>query len=253
MKKFIAYFLLIGCTGFAATRNEDLKVILEKTYLQSQCEPLLNMMAMEAIADSQKKIDAEELIAKFRKDFGTEKTLSKFSKPYAAIFSDEEVRELRKIHENPVWQKYYAEGAPIFQTQMENMKETFKELAASFTTEEKEVVANGEILEVTEENFNQIAESEKPVIVDINASWCNPCKMMEPILEELSEKYKGKIEFAKIDFDSQSELVKQYDVTSLPTILFIKPGQKKPAIKSVGFISKKDFEAKIADFLKSTG
>ena len=75
--------------------------------------------------------------------------------------------------------------------------------------------------------------------------------MMEPILEELSEKYKGKIEFAKIDFDSQAELVKQYEVTSLPTILFIKPGQKKPAIKNVGFMSKKDFEAKIDQFLKS--
>lgn len=251
MKKLIVYFLLISSTSFATTRNEDLKVIFEKTYLQSQCEPLLNMMAMEAIADSQKKIEAEELIEKFRKEFGSEKILAKFSKPYEAVFSDEEVRELRKIHESPVWQKYFAEGMPIFQAQMENMKEMFKELAASFIAEEKEVVANGEILEVTEENFNAITESKKPVIVDINASWCNPCKMMEPILEELSEKYKGKIEFAKIDFDSQADLVKQYEVTSLPTILFMKPGQKKPAIKSVGFMSKKDFEAKIDQFLKS--
>lgn len=250
MKKLIAYFLLIGCTAFAAGRNEDLKVILEKTYLQPQCEPLLNMMAMEAIADSQKKIDSEELIEKFRKDFGTEKILGKFSKPYEAIFSDEELKELRKIHESSVWQKYFAEGAPIFQAQMQNMKDTFKELAASFSAEKKEVGANGEILEVTEENFNEITDSKLPVIVDVNASWCNPCKMMEPVMEELSEKYKGKIEFAKIDFDSQSELVKQYDVTSLPTILFIKPGQKKPAIKSVGFMNKKDFEAKIAEFLK---
>lgn len=250
MKQSSVCFLLICSALVAAPRNEDLKVIVEKSFLEPQCEPLLNMMAMEAITESQKQIDAEKLIEQFRKSFTDEKTLAKFFEPYQTVFSDAEVCELRKIYENPVWQKYYREGLPIFQAQLQTMKDTFKDLAANFTAQVKEILANVDILEVTQENLSEITESTKPVILDINASWCNPCKMMEPIMDELSEKYKDTIQFAKVDFDSQGEIVKKYDVTSLPTILFIKPGQKTPTMKNVGFMSKKDFEAKIAEFLK---
>lgn len=108
----------------------------------------------------------------------------------------------------------------------------------------------GEILEVTQENYNEITEATLPVIMDVNATWCNPCQRMNLILKELSEKYQGTIQFATIDFDSQSELAKQYGVTALPTILFIKPGHETPVMKYVGFLSKKNFETKIAEFLK---
>ena len=246
----IACFLVIGCAGFASNRTEDLKVVLEKTFLQPQCDPLLNMMAMEAISETEKKIESEVLIEQFRKQFNDEKTLQKFSKPYETVFSDAEIKELRKIHENPVWEKYSREGMPIFQAQLENMKEAFKELAVNYSAEKKELIAAADVLELTQDNFNQVAESKLPVIIDVAASWCHSCQMISPIVDELSEKYKGKIQFAKIDIDSQNALAEQYGVTALPTIVFIKPGQKTPAMKSVGYMSKKDFEAKINEFLK---
>jgi thioredoxin 1 len=250
MKRTIAYFLMIGCTAFAATRTENLKVILEKTFFQPQCEPLLNMMAMEAITESEKKIDAEELIEQFQNHFNEEKTLVKFAKPYETLFSDAEILELRKMHENPVWQKYATEAMPILQAQLQNMKEAFKELAVNYATDEKAAIVVADVLEVTQDNFKQISDSKLPVIIDVNATWCHSCQMISPIVDELSEKYKGKIQFAKIDIDSQNELAEKYGVTALPTILFIKPGQKTPAMKSVGYMSKKDFEAKINEFLK---
>ncbi len=249
MKQLVIFFCIWSAL-FATSRNEDLKVIVEKSFFDPQCEPVLNMLAMEAIAESNKKIDSEQLVQLLRKSFSDEKSLAKFFEPYKAVFSDEEVRELRKIHENPVWQKYSREGMPIIQAHLQTIRATFKELAASFVEEVKEVIPSQEMFQVTQDNFNEIAESTKPVILDISASWCNPCKMMEPILQELNEKYKDTIQFAKMDFDSQAELAKKYDVTSLPTIVFIKPGQQAPVIKNVGFLPKKEFEAKIAEFLK---
>jgi thioredoxin 1 len=250
MKRLIACLLLIGCTGFAANRTEDVKVVLEKTFMQPQCEPLLNMMAMEAIAESEKQIESEDLIEQFKKQFNSEKNIAKFAKPYEEVFTDAEMTELRKMHESPVWQKYSREGMPIFQAQLQNMKEAFKEIASNLSTAKKLVAVIGDVLEVTKDNFSQITESKKPVIIDVNASWCPSCQKIAPIFDELSEKYKGKIQFAKIDIDSQNDLADQYGVTALPTLIFLKPGQKTPAMKSVGFISKNDFEAKINEFLK---
>src|SRR5690242_16287869 len=110
--------LLMFSLGFAASRNENLKVIVEKNFLEPQCEPFLNMIAVEAIAESEKQIDSAEVVDHFRKNFSDEKILAKFFKPYSGVFSDEEVQELRKIHDNPTWQKYYREGMPILQAQV---------------------------------------------------------------------------------------------------------------------------------------
>ncbi|HSX10821.1 MAG TPA: thioredoxin [Chlamydiales bacterium] len=248
----------------------DLKVILEKTFLSPQSKPLIDMVAMETISESERKIDPEQLTAKFRDYFQSEKSLAKFGEPYKATFTDAEIKQLRTMIETPVWEKYSQQGMQIFQANLECLKDSFKELALTCepietapavseeaveeiaaTEETAEVAANENIVDVTKENFDDtVAKSTLPTIVDVNASWCNPCRMMEPIIDDLSEEYKGTIQFAKVDFDSQPDLAKKFGVSSLPTILFFKAGQKTPAMKSVGFMSKADFETKIGQFLK---
>ncbi len=258
MKTSIACFLLFCSLGFgeegnAPSRTDNLKVILEKTYLTSQSEPLLNMLAMEAIGESSAKIEAPELIQLLRTRFGEEETLAAFCAPYQAAFSDKEISELRQIHENPTWQKYCTEGMAIFQDNLQTLKGTFKELALQYVPEEIEAqaIAAADIIQVTSDNYHDaIEKASMPVILDVNASWCGPCRMMEPVFEELSGEYGDQIQFAKLDFDSQTEVAKKYNVSSLPTLLFFKPGQKKPVMRSVGYINKADFEAKITEFLK---
>ncbi len=122
----------------------------------------------------------------------------------------------------------------------------------SFAEEpEVEIAVVADILQITRENADEVlSQSSLPLIVDVNATWCNPCRMMNPIIDELSDEYEGKVQFAKVDFDSQNELAQKYNVTSLPTLLFFKPGKNKPVMKNVGFISKKELEAKIAEFIK---
>jgi thioredoxin 1 len=109
--------------------------------------------------------------------------------------------------------------------------------------------ANGDIIQLTHQNYSEMIKTNLLLVIDINASWCSACKMMNPIMDELSQEYQGQVQFAKIDYDSEPELVKKYDAPGLPTIVFIKPGQKKPAVKVVGAVSKEDLEQKISQLL----
>lgn len=89
---------------------------------------------------------------------------------------------------------------------------------------------------------------EKPCIIDFYADWCQPCKMMNPILEEIEKNYDGVINIYKINTENQSELSQVFNIRSIPTILFI-PLNEKPQIAS-GFIPIESMEKVIKDVLK---
>ena len=76
----------------------------------------------------------------------------------------------------------------------------------------------------TTENFeSEVLQSDVPVLVDFYAQWCNPCKMMAPILEELAEQYDGKIKIGKCDIDEEDGLARKYRVMNIPNMkIFVK-------------------------------
>ena len=79
---------------------------------------------------------------------------------------------------------------------------------------------------VTSENFEaEVLKSELPVVVDFWATWCGPCQIMGPIVEELSEELEGKVKFCKVNVDENSELAESYDVMSIPNFKLFKNGE----------------------------
>lgn len=95
------------------------------------------------------------------------------------------------------------------------------------------------VAEVNEKNFEkQVLKSSVPVIVDIWAEWCGPCKQYAPTIEEVSKDYDDKIRFVKIDADESQEMLEKYDmsVTSIPTTLFVENGTIKDMLH--GAVSK---------------
>lgn len=93
-----------------------------------------------------------------------------------------------------------------------------------------------------------VAVGAKPKVIDLYATWCGPCKMIAPILEELEKEYAGKVVFEKVDIDENRAIAEQYQVEAIPTLIFMKPDGTYE--KKVGFMEKDAIKAEIAKFLE---
>ena len=95
-------------------------------------------------------------------------------------------------------------------------------------------------LQITDSNFEEtVLKSDKPVMVDFWAAWCGPCRMVGPIIDELSEEYGGKAIIGKIDIDSNQQYAAQFGVRNIPTVLVFKDGELVD--RKVGVSSKNDY------------
>ena len=92
--------------------------------------------------------------------------------------------------------------------------------------------------EITDQTFEELTKEGK-VLVDCYATWCGPCRMLSPIIDQLAEEKKD-YKFYKLDVDNSNEVVKKYGVMSIPTILIFEDGELKE--KSIGFVSKEELE-----------
>ena len=91
-----------------------------------------------------------------------------------------------------------------------------------------------EIKEVTDANFEEVVlRSDKPVVVDFWAAWCGPCKMVAPEMVKIAEKYDGAVDVVKVDVDANPRLSQAFNILSIPTIAFFRPGQQPMGV--VGF------------------
>lgn len=81
------------------------------------------------------------------------------------------------------------------------------------------------VLHPTKNDFDTILQENQFVLVDFWATWCTPCKMLAPVIEQLADKYVGSVKVLKVDIDDQSSLAEQYNVQSIPTVILFKNGQ----------------------------
>ena len=77
----------------------------------------------------------------------------------------------------------------------------------------------------SEEAFDKLISGDTPVLVDFWATWCGPCRMIAPIVEEIANEYAGKVAVAKVDVDEMGELAQRYRIMNIPTLMLFKQGQ----------------------------
>lgn len=92
------------------------------------------------------------------------------------------------------------------------------------------------VLEVNDQNFAEVKQSNLPVLLDIGATWCGPCKALAPIIDEIGAEYEGKALVGKVDVDEAPGIASEFRVRNVPTVLFLKGGVAVD--KSVGLVAK---------------
>ena len=107
------------------------------------------------------------------------------------------------------------------------------------------------IKHTTDATFNtDVIEADKPVLVDYWAEWCGPCKMIAPILNEISKDYDGRLKIAKMNVDENRDVPAKYGIRGIPTLMLFKGGQL--AATKVGALSKAQLKAFLDDHLQSS-
>ena len=104
------------------------------------------------------------------------------------------------------------------------------------------------LVKISGDNFQpEVMESDVPVLVDFWAEWCGPCRMVNPILDEISEQYSGKLKIAKVNVDDNQEIAQKYGVMSIPTFIVFNGGEKIDQF--VGALPKDAFVKHIEEML----
>ena len=100
------------------------------------------------------------------------------------------------------------------------------------------------VIELTQDNYQkEVLERAEPVLVDFTATWCGPCRLMAPIVEQLAEEFQGSVAVGKLDIDQSAALAGQYGVMAVPTLIVFTGGE--PALRQVGLTSKEALAAKV--------
>lgn len=247
----------------SANREDDLKVIIEQTFLRdNQFDKAAVSLSLirQGIDPSELTIPVEAIAARIDQEMQSEEIWDELADPYRS-FSDEELSELRQIFEKESFLKYSTQSFSILKANMHVMDRVLnKVLEESVELSDVSVrkvhgiqttiQPESEILKITKDNFHEeVEESEKPVIIDVFASWCRPCQSLAPIFESLHEKYQEHCRFGKVDSDEEEMLLSFLKIKVYPTILFMHKG--KIISREEGSLSKEKFEKKIKEFFKA--
>ena len=104
------------------------------------------------------------------------------------------------------------------------------------------------MLNITKDSFEkEVMSSEIPVVLDFWATWCGPCRMLAPVLDELAEKYDGKVRFGKVNVDDEPLLASRFGIASIPTLIFFKNGKIQK--QTVGYRKKKELDEILRDLI----
>ncbi len=193
----------------------------------------------EILSATDSTMTKEEFLEKFLNAYSQNDFQEKIKEALYTQFTTEQLEEIYFFIKTELYQKYNKEfynfNTKVAPEMLQLLLNTIQ-AGQPKPTENDSEIKNESIIIANESNFDALLKEHDAVIVDVYATWCGPCKAIAPILQELSEEFKGKYAFVKLDADLNSALVAKLKVKSLPTLLFYKGG--KEVNRKVGFANK---------------
>ena len=225
-------------------KKKDIAAFIRVTMFSPEFLSVMSTTCLnQLLASTELSISGEEAETLVKKCLSGDEFIAKFIPVFDETFTHEEIRQLTDMYNSDVFTKFI-EKSPIlfdFVSIIDKAEEVVVEALEPYFLAEQKIVANEAepVTIVTQANFSQeVLQSEYPVVLDVYATWCGPCRASAPIFSELCEQFSDKIKFAKLDIDKESAIAQEFGVNMVPTFLFIKDG--KVVEQHVGGIADKD-------------
>lgn len=144
--------------------------------------------------------------------------------------------------------RMYGEHEGFISAEDEELRRIKERKIRKLIKEKEKNPLSGQVIQLTDSNFNEIIGKNMLVLVDFYADWCMPCRMMAPVIEELAKEFAGKVLVGKINVDENPYTADHFQVFSIPTLVVIKSGREVDRI--IGFIPKGQVEARLKKYLE---
>ena len=257
--RYLSKLILCCCLGvcslvaddavevFSPEKEQLLRFIFHKNYL-NDADNMIAYYAAKIVAEANTATTSSELVNKFKEITKSPEEEKRYLEILAKQFSDQELKDVCELLNNDLYMKYRnaileANGMCF----MESIKVLDKLALANSPS--AAVPQNPAILHMAKDNAESILNSSRFLVVDVYTDWCGPCKFLSPIFNELSLEYGHLYAFAKLNAETEEEVAGRFQVTGLPTILFIKDG--KEVGRHAGFMSKEKFSSLMEKFFTS--
>ncbi|MGL4539825.1 MAG: thioredoxin family protein [Candidatus Rhabdochlamydia sp.] len=222
------------------TKMQDIVELIHVAILQEeQLDIMLMPLAQRLITSAKSDMDVKNVVAEAKEKILSEVYLKRFIDPFDKIFTHDEIQLLLSYYKADAVKKLFKTGAETFLPIYTGMQEVIADII-------KFPFLEGNVIPVTASNFQkEVKEFKGSVLLKVYSMMCGPCQVVTPIFSELSTELGNTVKFCQIDLTFDLELLKELEVTSVPTILFIKDG--KIIDRHTGLISKEELKNKVVE------
>ena len=251
MNKFAFLFFL--CASCAALYGEpdlgestlpscDLQMLFRQDFLEVPDHDLFDQVVRDTIISADSGLTQGELKEKFKLWASNPDNASHFLSIYASQFNEQELQEACELMQDERYLKLRKKFSMVDYLCVEKLREILEEMTA-IPEQAKLEKPKQAILHVHKDNWKEILNSSRLVIVDVYTDWCGPCKHLALVMKELNQQYGDVIQFAKLNAEKEKGLAKSLRISAYPTILFFKSGEEVGRHK--GFLDKDAFITKM--------
>ena len=225
-------------------KKKDILELIKVTTLQpEQVDALIPAMVQQSMISHKIGESINSLVGVAKHRVFSDEFLGKFVSSFDSIFTHEEIKKLISFYKSDEMRKFFQSYSQTCASIYPAMNQLIDEVVASTVTLKQESNEN-QVLVISGENFQkEIIECEQPIVLDVYSPMCGPCKAIDPILSELSNQWKGKVEFKKLNIDKEQAISQKLGICSVPTLLFFRKG--KIVYQHIGSIHKEELDNKI--------